>query len=223
MINNPKFSIVTITFNAAKDLEPTIKSIIEQDYDNIEYLIIDGGSKDDTLKIAEKYSTNIDYIVSGKDNGLYDAMNKGLRAATGDYIWFINAGDALHSPFVVREIVSLLKDKNELPTVIYGETAIIDENRRFIGMRRLKAPEKLTWRSFMMGMLVCHQSFIVRKDIAGEYDLTYRFSSDFDWCIRAMKQKGEILNSKIGRASCRERVLRLVLLSVVAEIIKKYK
>lgn len=200
-MNNPVFSIITITWNAEKVLEPTIQSILEQDYPNIEYLIIDGGSTDQTMPIVDRYRDRIAYIVSEKDKGLYDAMNKGLQAATGDYIWFINAGDAIHSPFTVSNIVRKIAlggtKGNLLPEVIYGETAIIDQTRTFKGMRRLKAPEDLTWKHFRNGMLVCHQSFLVRRDIAPQYDLSYRYSADFDWCIRAMKLAGNIYNTHL--------------------------
>lgn len=197
-MNDPRFSIITITYNAGKVLEPTIRSIVEQDYPEIEYLIIDGASTDDTLAIAEKYRDRINYLVSERDKGLYDAMNKGLQAATGDYVWFMNAGDALHSPFTVRKIAERIRENGSgLPDVIYGETAIIDAHRNFIGMRRLKTPDSLTWKSFRMGMLVCHQAFIARRALAPAYDTDYRFSADFDWCIRCLKQATDILNSRL--------------------------
>lgn len=185
-MNKPKFSIITITYNAEKTLEPTIRSILEQDYPEIEYLIIDGASKDGTGRVIERYRDRIARVVSEPDKGLYDAMNKGLRLATGDYVWFINAGDALHSPFTVRRVVEGLG--GEMPDIIYGETALVDMNRTFVGMRRLKAPKRLTYKSFRNGMLVCHQSFVAKRTVAEPYDLQYRFSSDFDWCIRCMKR-----------------------------------
>lgn len=194
-MKQPKFSIITITYNAEKTLEPTIRSIIEQDYPNIEYLIIDGASKDGTGKIIERYRDHIDTVVSEPDKGLYDAMNKGLARATGDYVWFINAGDALHSPFTVRRIVEGLK--GELPDVIYGETALVDMTRTFVGMRRLKAPKKLSYKSFKHGMLVCHQSFIAKRSLTEPYDLQYRFSSDFDWCIRCMQKSKTLHNTEL--------------------------
>ena len=206
-MNEIKFSIITITYNAEKVLQATIDSIVSQSHKNIEYIIVDGASGDATLNIIEKNKNNITKYISEKDSGLYDAMNKGLNMATGDYVIFINAGDAFHSPFTLRNIVSKIKDtyfsdgtpfdRSLLPDVIYGETAIIDNDRNFIEMRRLKAPKKLHWKSFVWGMLVCHQSFMVKKSVAPPYDLNYRFSADFDWCIKCMKDSKRILNSEL--------------------------
>lgn len=184
-MKKPRFSIITITYNAEKTLEPTLVSVLEQDYPEIEYIVIDGASTDKTMHIIEKYLSRIAHVQSEPDKGLYDAMNKGLQIASGDYVWFMNAGDAIHSPFTLSRIVAQLK---ELPDVIYGETAIIDASREMIGMRRLKTPEYLDWKSFRMGMLVCHQSFIAKRSIVDSFDLKYRFSADFDWCIKALKQ-----------------------------------
>ena len=148
---HPKFSIITVTYNAEKVLEDTIQSIVTQSYKNVEYIIVDGGSTDGTLSIVNKYKEHIHTLVSEPDKGLYDAMNKGLKLATGDYVWFLNAGDTLYTADTVQRIVASLKKKVSLPDVIYGETRIVDAEGRSLGMRRLKAPEKLTWKSFRMG------------------------------------------------------------------------
>lgn len=193
----PKFTIITITYNASQWIEQTILNILSQSYTNIEYIIIDGGSKDGTVDLIKQYSSGITYWSSEPDKGIYDAMNKGLLKATGDYVWFINAGDTLCNSDIVQHVVSLISKKSVLPDIIYGETNIIDENGNSLGMRRLKAPKKLTWKSFRMGMLVCHQSFITKRSIAPLYDLTYRYSADFDWCIRCMKDSSRIYNTGI--------------------------
>lgn len=93
---HPKFSIITVTYNAAKVLEDTIQSIVTQTYKNLEYIIVDGGSTDETLDIIHKYQEHITTVISEPDQGLYDAMNKGIKLATGDYLCFLNAGDGLH-------------------------------------------------------------------------------------------------------------------------------
>jgi glycosyltransferase involved in cell wall biosynthesis len=194
----PKFSIITVTYNAGKVLEETIQSVIGQSYKNIEYIIVDGKSKDNTLDIAHKYQDRISQIVSEPDKGLYDAMNKGIRLATGDYLCFLNAGDKLHKETTLQEIAQNLKTEN-LPDVIYGETTIVNEKGDFLHMRRLSTPEELDWKSFKQGMLVCHQAFLARRTLAVNnlYDLQYRFSADFDWCIRIMKQATYLHNSRL--------------------------
>jgi len=190
------FSIITVTYNASQWLERTVQSIISQSCPYIEYIIIDGNSTDGTLDIIKKYQSAIAHYVSEPDNGLYDAMNKGLKLASGDYVWFINAGDTLFSENTVREIVNILDGEN-LPDIIYGETQIVDRQGNSLALRRLKAPEKLTWKSFSMGMLVCHQSFLVKRTIVEQYDLQYRFTADYDWCIRCMKKADTIFNTHL--------------------------
>lgn len=195
---HPKFSIITVTYNAGKVLEDTIQSVVFQTYRNVEYIIVDGGSTDNTLDVVHKYQERISKVISEPDKGLYDAMNKGIRMATGDYLCFLNAGDELHENETLQKIVYTLKGK-ELPDVIYGETAIVDEEGHFLHMRRLSTPDHLHWKSFKEGMLVCHQAFFARRELAlaNPYDLRYRFSADFDWCIRIMKQSKNLHNTHL--------------------------
>lgn len=193
MALKPKFSIITITFNAESVIDPTLKSVLAQTYTNYEYLLIDGGSIDSTVEKAKASGIEFAHIVSEPDNGLYDAMNKGIALATGDYLCFLNAGDAFHAPDTLQTIVDTIKDEKELPHVLYGETAEVDEKRNFVRMRRLQAPENLNWRSFKDGMLVCHQAFYARRDIAPMYDLKYRLSGDVDWCIKVMKKSTRLV------------------------------
>lgn len=193
---HPKFSIITVTYNAGAVLEDTIQSVITQTYRNVEYIIVDGGSKDHTLDIINRYREHIHTLVSEPDKGLYDAMNKGIRLATGDYLCFLNAGDELHEDDTLQLMVHSITG-TELPDVLYGETAIVDEEGHFLRMRRLSAPENLNWKSFKDGMLVCHQAFFPRRELAEPYDLRYRFSADFDWCIRIMKKSHTLHNTHL--------------------------
>ena len=190
----PKFSIITITYNAASVIEPTLASVAAQTYRNFEYLLIDGGSSDDTVAKAQASGIEFAHIVSERDNGLYDAMNKGIKLAKGDYLCFLNAGDAFHSSDTLDKIVAAIPDGTSLPDILYGETAEVDENRNFVRMRRLQAPEKLHWTSFKQGMLVCHQAFYARRDLVPMYDLKYRLSADVDWCIKIMKRSENMVN-----------------------------
>ena len=190
----PKFSIITVTYNAASVIEPTLASVAAQSYRNFEYLLIDGGSTDDTVAKAKASGIEFAHIVSERDNGLYDAMNKGIKLAEGDYLCFLNAGDAFHSSDTLERIVATIPEGDSLPDVLYGETAEVDENRCFVRMRRLSVPEKLHWKSFKQGMLVCHQAFYARRELAPLYDLKYRLSADVDWCIKIMKRSENMVN-----------------------------
>jgi glycosyltransferase involved in cell wall biosynthesis len=193
----PRFSVITITYNAEKTLEDTIQSVITQNYHHIEYIIVDGASKDGTMKIVERYRDKISVVVSEPDSGLYDAMNKGMHMATGDYLCFLNAGDCFHEDDTLLNVAHSLNGMNELPDIIYGNTALVDSEGHFLRMRRLAPPEKLNWRSFRHGMLVCHQAFFMKRTKAVDYDLHYRFSADFDWCIRCMKNSGTMHNTHL--------------------------
>ena len=193
----PKFSVITVCYNAQATIEDTIQSVIAQTYHHVEYIIVDGASKDRTLSIINRYRDRITTVVSEPDKGLYDAMNKGLRLATGDYVCFLNAGDSFHEDDTLQQMVHTLRELTELPDVLYGETELVDAEGHFVRMRRLQAPEHLTWRSFRHGMLVCHQAFFAKRTLAEPYDLRYRFSADFDWCIRIMKKSKVLHNTHL--------------------------
>ena len=135
---------------------------------HIEYILIDGASTDGTLEIITAMHPEL-HACCEPDKGLYDAMNKGLHKATGDYVWFLNAGDTLPTADTIYRMVKRLDKRGIYPDVLYGETNLVDADGRSLGARRLKAP-KLTWKSFRMGMLVCHQSFLVKRELAPDYD-----------------------------------------------------
>ena len=196
-INNsirPLVSIITVVYNSERFIEKTIKSIINQTYPNVEYLIVDGASTDGTVEIIKKYEKYISKWISEKDNGLYDAMNKAIKIASGDYLWFINSGDEIYTENILTEIFSQL---DNLPDVVYGETEIINFKGRPVGMRRHSTPEKLTWKSMRFGMKVCHQSILVKKALVEPYQLHFKYSSDFEWVIRVLKKSKSIQNSKL--------------------------
>ncbi len=206
-----KFTIATCTYNASKELSVTLDSILEQTYEEVEHLIIDGASQDDSLNQIIHYKTRNDAIhnghdvkiISEPDNGLYDAMNKALINATGDFILFLNAGDKLHSQETLTTLAEIGEQTDILPGVIYGYTNIVDSQGLFVRKRRLEPPKELNWTSFKQGMLVCHQAFIASTKLTTKccYDLNYRFSADFDWCIRLMKlaeqKRMPLINSNI--------------------------
>ena len=197
-----RFTVVTITYNAETVLQRTLQSVLRQTYGGVEHLIIDGASKDGTLQMAEDYKRLSDQselghkviIKSEPDKGIYDAMNKGLTQASGDYIVFMNAGDCFLQDDTLEQVVHRCRlmesPSDELPAVLYGLTDIVDGEGKFLYHRRLQPPAHLSWRSFRQGMLVCHQAFYARTDIAKnlQYDTRYRFSADVDWCIRVMRE-----------------------------------
>lgn len=183
----PRISIITICYNAASTITRTLRSVSAQTYPNIQYLIIDGASKDNTLELVRELAPEAE-VYSERDKGIYDAMNKGLDRATGDYVWYVNAGDALASPTTVEDLVQATCTGDSLPDVLYGDTRLIDAEDHDLGLRRLRPPLQLDWRSFRSGMLVCHQAFVAKRSISPHYDLRYRFSADVDWCIRVLKE-----------------------------------
>ncbi len=187
-MSNPLFSIITVTYNADKTIGRTLDSVIQQNFENYEHIIIDGASKDNTLAIIDqKQGSDKRIVKSERDAGLYDAMNKGINTSNGSYLIFLNAGDKFHSPQTLREIAEAIKSNNA-PDIVYGQTNLVDDNGVFIAPRHLTAPENLRFADFARGMLVCHQAFIAKKEIVGQYSMQYRYSADYEWCIRCLKK-----------------------------------
>lgn len=185
MDGRPLISVITITFNAAETLPPTMESVTAQTFRDFEHLIVDGASTDDTIVVARHMGMRGLRIISEPDDGLYDAMNKGLKMARGRYVIFLNSGDRFHSADTLQAYANAIEKHN--PDIVYGDTDIVDPEGKRIGPRHLSVPEILTVDSYSGGMLICHQAFMVRKDIAPLYDTDYRFSADYDWCIRCIK------------------------------------
>ncbi len=183
---SPLFSIITVTYNAAETLPATLASVKEQSCKLYEYIVMDGVSKDNTVELANNANIPNARIFSSPDKGLYDAMNKAIDIATGEYLIFLNAGDAFHSPDTLQKIADVIMN-HDFPGIVYGQTQLVNDNRQRIGDRHLTAPEELTLKSFAEGMLVCHQAFIALRRITGHYDLRYRFSADYEWCIRCLQ------------------------------------
>ena len=193
------FSLITVCYNAADTIGRTLDSVRQQRWQHIQHIIIDGASTDGTTALLEAYrkqavetrSPHQINIVSEPDNGIYDAMNKGLALAEGRYVCFLNAGDALPDTDTIYNIGTRVGtwEADEPPSVIYGDTDIINTEGQVVAHRHLNAPDILDSRSFRKGMTVCHQAFYARTDIAKDtpYDLRYRYSADVDWCIRVLK------------------------------------
>lgn len=182
----PLFSVITVTYNAGSSLKPTLESVASQTCGLYEHLIIDGASTDGTTETAQLFQNRRKRVFSSPDKGIYDAMNKGLAEASGDYVIFLNAGDTFHSPDTLQTIADIIMD-NDYPGVVYGQTDLVDSQRRRVGERHLSAPDNLTLDSFADGMVVCHQAFVALRQITSNYDLRYRFSADYEWCIRVLQ------------------------------------
>ena len=195
-------SIITIHFNHFGGLKRTVDSIRNQsDRESFEWIVIDGGSTDGSADYLHGLGNNIDCLISEKDGGIYDAMNKGIRKSSGRYLWFVNAGDTIHDSKVVENLVGAVsgfssKNQGMLPDVIFGDTMFVEPDGKEVGLiSRLKPqpfPSRLHGGSFRFGMNVCHQSLLVNRDLVVEYDVNYRLAADVDWIIGVLKRmKGQ--------------------------------
>ena len=190
MTVNPKLSVITIVYNNAVAIERTMLSVLNQTYSNIEYILIDGNSTDGTKDIIYKYKDRLAQFISENDRGIYDAMNKGLTLATGDYVLFMNSGDEIYAPETVADVFASAPSGD----IYYGETEMFNDNWKSLGRRRHEAPEIFNWKSFQFGMNISHQAIYIRKSITEPYDLKYRYSSDIDWIIKSAKKASNIVN-----------------------------
>ncbi|ADY53741.1 glycosyl transferase family 2 [Pseudopedobacter saltans DSM 12145] len=189
--NSPLLSVITVVYNDEKNIERTIKSVVNQTYPYVEYIVIDGASKDGTINIVNKYRDQITKIVSEPDKGIYDAMNKAMKIATGDYLLFMNSGDEIYRSDTVEKLFSLSPDAD----IYYGETEMINDNLESLGRRRHQAPENFSWKSFKYGMSICHQAIYVKRTLAEPYNnKSYQLSADIDWILNIAKKSRKIIN-----------------------------
>lgn len=169
----PVITVITVVLNGARFLEETINSITSQSYPCIEYIIVDGASNDGTLGIIKKYEKFIDYWISEKDNGIYDAMNKGVSRATGSWIIFINSGDILTTNFSL--VASRLDSLKIRVKAVLCKVNVCDESGAHI---KIKSPSKLNNRAFLLGMPVCHQGILYKRSTIADYDDKYTVIAD---------------------------------------------
>jgi glycosyltransferase involved in cell wall biosynthesis len=192
-MTSPKLSVITVVFNSLELLKQTVKSVHDQTYHNIEFIVVDGNSTDGTANFLSQ-STDISCFISEPDKGIYDAMNKGLSLATGDYVIFINAGDQFYTNNTVEKVFETNK---AFADVYFGNTMIIDEDNHEIGLRRLQPPENLNWKSLINGMLVCHQSIIVKRSIAPKYNIKYSVAADYQWVLGSLRNATLVCNTHL--------------------------
>lgn len=174
-------SIVTINYNNAQGLARTVKSVLEQTYSNIEYIIIDGGSSDNSVEIIKRNNAHIKYWVSEKDDGVFDAQNKGLKEAAGDYILVLNSGDELASASVIETVFS----SEHSADILYGDMIVVEENgKRTLGTM----PDALSVKHMMHDTLWHPVSFVKRSVFAktGYYDTSFKIIADYAWFLKAL-------------------------------------
>jgi glycosyltransferase involved in cell wall biosynthesis len=193
----PLITIITVVFNGEDFIKKTIDSILLQTYSNIEYIIIDGGSTDKTVEIIRSNESQIDYWVSEPDGGIYDAMNKSQLLSSGDFVWFLNAGDEISDNNILNE-VSLEIDNSH--NYIYAGIHIINVNGSI--KKTIIPPIPLLINLMIKGMYVSHQSFIPRRNILSIYDVKYKLIADQKWIIDCMKygdERGFYFNRPLSR------------------------
>ena len=178
----PKISIITVAYNAEAYIEDTIQSVINQSYNNIEYIIIDGDSKDATLQICEKYKDQISILVSEPDMGLYDAMNKGVKMATGELIGILNSDDIFYNDNVIEEVVKY--HKNNVLDASVSDVVYTDVNGKIVRNYSAKKwlPEKLK-----IGFMPPHAGIFIKKEIFqkfGNYQLDFIIGADYELITR---------------------------------------
>jgi glycosyltransferase involved in cell wall biosynthesis len=181
--SNPWLSIITVCLNDCKNLIRTLQSIRDQKCPYIQCILVDGDSIDDTKTVIE---SNLDVItdwISEKDKGLYDAMNKGMQMAKGEYILFLNAGDVFHD----TQVVSYAYEHHAMEDILYGDAIFVHEDGTYKSPRHKVLPTTLDLRSFKNGMVVCHQALFVKSSVAATYNLKYKIAADLDWAIRSIK------------------------------------
>jgi glycosyltransferase involved in cell wall biosynthesis len=195
-----KITIITVCRNSEQFLEETIKSVINQSYPKIEYIIVDGASTDDTINIIKKYDSNINVWISEPDGGMYEAINKGLRLANGDYILILNSDDVLANNFTIEKVVE--KISIEKAGYYYGNMIKLKENKfKKVKLFPVKFKDLLlsTHSTF-----VPHPCFFISKklnNILGGYDLLYKYASDYDYILRALSanSKGKYIDNYISK------------------------
>jgi glycosyltransferase involved in cell wall biosynthesis len=178
--SNPLISVVTVVFNGENHIERTIKSVINQKYDNVEYIVIDGGSVDGTVDIIKKYDKQIDFWISENDAGIYDAMNKGIKMSNGDFVNFMNASDEFSDEYVLDKVVSDIKSKPVWPDILIGYASIYSQDRRYITLLKPLRFSKLSLNIFNTRAL-CHQAIFVNKNKLLYYNADYKIRGDLNW------------------------------------------
>ena len=183
-----KVTVITVCFNAAETIEKTIRSVCSQTDADIEYIVVDGASTDHTLDIVSRYAANISKVVSEKDDGIFDAMNKGAQLATGDVVYFLNADDYFVDDEVIRDISRAFQE-DDSRTIVYGNVVLVGEPAGIDNVPA-KAFGNRSITEFLHNSF-CHQAVFARRSLfsqVGLFDRRYKFAADYEWMIRAFKK-----------------------------------
>ena len=179
-----KFSIITVCYNVEDCIEETIKSVLNQTFKNIQYIVIDGASTDNTLKIINKFKKEIDIIISEPDQGIYDAMNKGLNLANGHFLNFLNAGDSFYNSNTLGLVYNKIKEGTK---IVSGDFNLILANNK----SRFIKTKKISWKHFKKDFYACHQAIFIHFSIVNLYDINYKIKADYKWVLDALSKTEE--------------------------------
>jgi glycosyltransferase len=180
-----KVSIITVCFNQKNNISETIESVLSQNYNNIEYILVDGSSSDGSLEIINDYSSNIDCLISEPDNGIYNAINKGLLKVTGDIVGLLHAGDLFYDNNVISNVVSCFKQGDS--DLIYGHSVVYTEDRKKIIRKNVSPKYKDNLMKF--GWFPSHQSIYLKSSVfdqCGDYNEDYKIAADYEFLLRVL-------------------------------------
>lgn len=185
-----RISLITVSYNACEDLEQTIKSVTEQSWDNLEYIVVDGASNDGTLEMLKKYRSRVGKLISEPDKGIYDALNKGLGMAEGDIVGLLHAGDRFANPDILNKVAELFETENA--DVVYGDLQYVTS---FEPLKIFRNWESGTFYPSMVrkGWMPPHPTVYFRRELlerVGLFDTSFKIAADYDWLLRVMTLDG---------------------------------
>jgi len=184
-----KITVITVCYNSATTITDTLSSMSNQSYDSIEHIVVDGGSIDKTIDLVKRHGKHVSKIVTGPDGGIYDAMNKGLRLAAGDYVAYLNSDDFYSGNTVIQQVAKAIHETNA--DAIYGDLSYVKRNDPKTRVRYWKS-QMFQAGSFVRGFAPPHPTFFMKRkllDELGGFDLSYSLAADFDLMFRALEIK----------------------------------
>lgn len=200
-----KISIITVCYNSASTIRDTLESVLSQTYEDIEYIVIDGASKDSTLAIISEYEGRISTVLSEPDKGIYDAMNKGIRCATGDYVGILNSDDVFSSTSIIEELVKFLQ-ANPACDASYANLVFVERDNTEVVTRKYSSSGFSAWK-IRFGFMIPHPTFYARRSLFeqfGYYKLGYRVSADFELMTRFISQGIKLARHDVNMVKMRQ-------------------